>query len=69
MTGFAHKPTLTGEKVVLRPIAASDADQMWADLQDEESRRLTGTHQTFEREVIDRWCAPASTSRTGWTWR
>lgn len=57
MTGFAHKPTLTGEKVVLRPIVASDADHMWADLQDEESRRLTGTHQTFERHVIDRWCA------------
>lgn len=57
MTGFADKPTLTGDRVLLRPIVAADANAMWADLHDEESRRLTGTHQTFERSVVEQWCA------------
>jgi RimJ/RimL family protein N-acetyltransferase len=57
MTSFADKPTLTGEKVVLRPITAADADDMWADLHDEESIRFTGSHGTFTREQVDHWCA------------
>lgn len=57
MTPFAHKPTITGEHVVLRPMAASDADDMWRDLHDEDGLRLTGTHSGFHREQIDDWCA------------
>ena len=48
---------MVGERVLLRPIVASDADDMWVDLDDEEANRLTGTHGTFTREQIDRWCA------------
>lgn len=56
-TAFVHKPTLTGAKVMLRPIVASDAESMWHDLQDEEANRLTGTHGDFSRDQIDSWCA------------
>lgn len=54
---FADKPTIVGERVVLRPMVATDADAMWADLDDEEGRRLTGTHATFTRGQIDAWAA------------
>lgn len=57
MTTFADKPTLTGELVVLRPMVASDAEHMWADLGDDEATRMTGSHGTFERHQIDEWCA------------
>lgn len=54
---FTEKPTVVGQRVVLRPIVASDAEFMWDDLADPESQRLTGTHATFDRETIDRWAA------------
>jgi RimJ/RimL family protein N-acetyltransferase len=57
MATFADKPTLRGDRVVLRPIVAADADAMWADLDDVEGMRLTGTHATFTRDAIDRWAA------------
>lgn len=57
MPTFAHKPTITGERAVLRPIVASDADAMFADLADEEGMQLTGTQEAFDRSTIDRWAA------------
>lgn len=57
MIGFADKPTLVGDHVTLRPIVAADAASMWADLHDDEARRLTGTTATFTREQIDAWAA------------
>lgn len=54
---FADKPTVTGERVILRPMVASDAEHMWADLHDPDAIRFTGTHTRFTREQIDRWCA------------
>jgi RimJ/RimL family protein N-acetyltransferase len=54
---FADTPTITGERVVLRPMVAADADGMWRDVHDEEANRLTGTHETFTRDQIERWCA------------
>lgn len=57
MVSFADKPTLMGDTVLLRPITAADADDMWADLQDAEAMRLTGSHATFERAQVDAWCA------------
>ena len=57
MATFADKPVLTGQKVVLRPIVADDADPMFADLADEDGMRLTGTHETFDRSAIERWVA------------
>ncbi|MGW6293127.1 GNAT family N-acetyltransferase [Streptomyces sp. NPDC055058] len=38
---FAVKPTLTGERTVLRPFTAADADTMWEILQDPEVIRFT----------------------------
>lgn len=57
VTSFADKPTITGDLVLLRPIVAADADDMWADLHDADGMRLTGSHGTFTRDVVDRWCA------------
>lgn len=54
---FSNKPTIVGERVVLRPIVATDAAAMWVDLADAEAMRLTGTHATFTREAIERWAA------------
>lgn len=60
MTSFAEKPTIHGDKVVLRPMVASDADHMWRDVHDEEANRLTGTHGAISRDKIDAWCASRS---------
>ena len=57
MTSFADKPTLRGERVVLRPMLDADADAMYADLADPEGMRLTGTHAEFSREAVERWAA------------
>ena len=57
MATFADKPVLTGHKTVLRPIMATDADAMFADLADEDGMRLTGTQATFDRPTIERWAA------------
>lgn len=57
MTTLEHKPTLTGDLVLVRPISAADAEHLWADLHDAEAMRLTGTHGSFDREQIDQWCA------------
>ena len=54
---FANKPTIVGRRVTLRPMVASDADDVWADLHDAEGIRMTGTHATFGRDQIDSWCA------------
>jgi RimJ/RimL family protein N-acetyltransferase len=57
MTSFADKPTLSGRRVVLRPVVADDAPLMFADLSDPEANHLTGTHQTFTLQQIEQWCA------------
>jgi len=54
---FTEKPTLTGHLVVLRPMAAGDADAMYDVVTDADARRLTGTHRTFSREEIAAWTA------------
>ncbi|EYR64968.1 GCN5 family acetyltransferase [Actinotalea ferrariae CF5-4] len=55
-----EKPTLRGELVVLRPVAARDAEQMWEMVNDPEGRRLTGTVVEHTREQVDAWCATVS---------
>jgi RimJ/RimL family protein N-acetyltransferase len=48
-TDFSTKPTLVGERVVLRPFTAADIDAMAAVLADPEVNRLTGSvHTTAE---------------------
>jgi RimJ/RimL family protein N-acetyltransferase len=52
VTDFTHKPTLIGERVVLRPFRPDDADVMWESFGDAESNRLTGTHTVFTEEAV-----------------
>lgn len=54
---FADKPTLTGERVILRPMAIEDAPAMLASMDDAEGMRLTGTHASFTLEQLERWAA------------
>lgn len=54
---FAHKPTLTGRVVVLRPLGPQDVDDLLDALSDKEMLRLTGTHTNFTRDQIERHCA------------
>lgn len=63
MTAFAHKPTLVGALVTLRPFRADDVAAMVEILADPEVNRLTGSvHSTAEAndppvdvEVLRRW--------------
>jgi RimJ/RimL family protein N-acetyltransferase len=57
MRTFADKPTLVGSRAVLRPMSADDAEAFFASLADDESTRLTGTHQSFTFEQIQQWAA------------
>ncbi|HQF03897.1 MAG TPA: GNAT family protein [Phycicoccus sp.] len=65
MLDWSHKPTLMGERVLLRPFAAGDADAMAQVLDDPEVLRLTGSVTTsqqaaqgFTRDAaFDEWYA------------
>jgi RimJ/RimL family protein N-acetyltransferase len=51
------KPTLTGERVILRPVAEDDVAGLMDLLADPEGNRLTGTHAEFTEEQARRWYA------------
>lgn len=52
------KPVLEGDRVVLRPMVAADADAMWQMVNDPEGNDLTATPPgSFTRARIDEWCA------------
>jgi RimJ/RimL family protein N-acetyltransferase len=53
---FADKPTLHGERVLLRPLVESDAQDL-LDAMDDEGIRLTGTHRTFSLADLVAWTA------------
>ncbi|MEJ7801226.1 MAG: hypothetical protein WKF60_11935, partial [Ilumatobacter sp.] len=57
MAKFADKPTIDGERITLRPIAASDTEHMWADAHDPEITYFTGSHGEFTHDRIAQWCA------------
>ncbi|WP_370413684.1 GNAT family N-acetyltransferase [Streptomyces fradiae] len=54
-TDFSHKPTLTGELVVLRPVTEDDVPALLPMLQDPEIGRLTGSHADFEESALRAW--------------
>lgn len=63
---WSPKPTIVGERVVLRPFTAADVEAMGPVLADEQVLRLTGSvHSTAEAraaspvldETTRRWCA------------
>lgn len=49
---FAFKPTLTGPRVVLRPLTVADVPDVLATGVDPEVRRLTGTHRRFTTQQV-----------------
>lgn len=51
------KPTLTGERVILRPVSEDDVAGLMDLLADPEGNRLTGTHAEFTEEQARRWYA------------
>ena len=51
------RPRLTGQRVVLRPIVARDAEAMYASLDDEETMRLTGTTARYDLDAVKSHCA------------
>lgn len=57
MVTFAHKPTIRGERISLRPMVASDTEHMWADAHDDEITYFTGSHGEFSHDQIERWCS------------
>ena len=52
---FAGKPTITGERVLLRPVDPADVAGLAAI--DEEALRLTGTQHKASRKKLRRWYA------------
>ncbi len=52
---LAHKPTIIGRRIILRPMSIADAGPFFASLDDEEGSRLTGTHQSFTFDQIHAW--------------
>ena len=55
MTDFAHKPTLTGSLVVLRPVDEGDYEALAAAMADPEVARLTGSHGEIGEEKARQW--------------
>lgn len=43
------------DRLVLEPLGPQHLEGSWLGVQDEEGRRLTGTHATFTREQIAGW--------------
>lgn len=54
---LATTPTLTGERLELRPLGPEHLEPFWATVNDPELRRLTGTTTTFTRSGIAAWLA------------
>jgi RimJ/RimL family protein N-acetyltransferase len=51
------KPTLTGRRVLLRPVSVDDVPGLLDMLADRQGNRLTGTHAEFDEQTARRWYA------------
>jgi RimJ/RimL family protein N-acetyltransferase len=65
MDDLAQKPTIDGERIVLRPISIDDAEDFLASM-DPEGQRLTGTHRTFTIDVVRDWFATRGATTDRW---
>ncbi|MFD5326594.1 GNAT family N-acetyltransferase [Streptomyces sp. NPDC127092] len=54
-SGFSHKPTLTGDLVVLRPVTEDDVPALLPMLRDPEIARLTGSHADVDESALRAW--------------
>ena len=57
---FRDQATLTTPNLRLEPLGPQHFEGAWAALQDEETRRLTGTHATSTEEQVHEWLATRS---------
>ncbi|MFE4591790.1 GNAT family N-acetyltransferase [Streptomyces laurentii] len=57
MTDFSFKPTLTGERVTLRPVTEEDVPALLPLFEDPEISRLTGSHADFTEAALRQWYA------------
>jgi len=66
---LATTPTLTGERIRLVPLGPEHADSLFESLDEPELDRMTGTHRTFTRDDIVRFCASRAEQddRLDWT--
>lgn len=55
MINLIYKPTLKGNKVILRPFKTSDIEQISECLKDYEVIKFTGSDSTFDLEVVTNW--------------
>lgn len=55
MINLSDKPTIQGEKIILRPFQAEDAQVMEEILQDPEVIKLTGSSADFDSEFLKQW--------------
>ncbi|WP_102273087.1 GNAT family N-acetyltransferase [Cytobacillus massiliigabonensis] len=55
MIDLSNKPTIAGEKVILRPFMAEDFPQIEECLQDPEVIKLTGGSSEYDREATVNW--------------
>jgi RimJ/RimL family protein N-acetyltransferase len=55
VTDFAHKPTLTGDLVVLRPVDEGDYEALAVAMADPDVVRLTGSHGEIGEEKAREW--------------
>ena len=65
MDDLAEKPTITGARVLLRPVCAADAAAFMVSM-DDEGRRLTGTHRTFTLTEIRDWFRSRGATTDRW---
>lgn len=56
-TDFSVKPTLTGERVTLVPMAAEHFDALWKAMSDPDVNRLTGSHGEITEARARKWIA------------
>lgn len=55
MVDLSYKPTLVGEKVILRPFLSDDLPLIEACLKDPEVGKLTGSTEDFDSETVEKW--------------
>jgi RimJ/RimL family protein N-acetyltransferase len=60
------KPILRGARIVLRPLTGSDADAMYAALDEHTSKRLTGTHANYTLEDVRAHCMRIENADDRW---
>jgi diamine N-acetyltransferase len=55
MVNLKHKPTILGNKVILRPFETRDIEYMEECLKDLEVIKLTGSPMDFDKELVIKW--------------